>query len=103
MPNGVKQFWTDNGGEYCNEDMDAFCEELRINLTLTVPHLSQQNPYAERAWGTLQKHLRSSLIESGVDHRFWSYGIEQAALVTNILPDDNGVSPYERVYGKKYY
>ena len=102
LPNGVKQFWTDNGGEYCNEDMDAFCEELRINRTLTVPHLSQQNPYAERAWGTLQKHLRSSLIESGVDHRFWSYGIEQAALVTNILPDDNGVSPYERVYGKKY-
>ena len=28
LPNGVGEFWTDGGGEYCNSDMDQFCEEI---------------------------------------------------------------------------
>ena len=53
LPNGVGEFWTDGGGEYCNSDMDQFCEEICVKRSITVPYMPQQNPYAERTWGDL--------------------------------------------------
>jgi len=102
LPNGVGHFWTDNGGEYLNKDMDAFCEEICIKRSYTVPYKPDQNPYAERAWGTLLRKVRTSLHDSGLSESFWPYFIQQAALVHNILPDANGNIPYDTVHGKQY-
>ena len=37
-----------------------------------------------------------------MDERFWPYFIRQAALVQNVLVDDECVSPYFRVFGKQF-
>lgn len=102
MPNGLSELWTDNGGEYRNEDIDRFCEEICVKRSYTVPYNSWQNPYAERAWGTVLSKVRTSLADSNMDHKYWSYAIRQAALVHNVLCDDECNSPYEIVFGEEF-
>lgn len=102
LPNGVGHFWTDNGGEYINQDMERFCEELCVRRSYSIPYVSQQNPYAERVWGIVLRKVRTALLESQVKGKFWDFAIRQAALIHNILCDESCVSPYERVHGAKY-
>ena len=103
LPRGVETLWSDNGGEFVNRDMDAFCEEICVRRTYSVPYEPSQNPYAERAWGTILRPMRSSLAETGNQYeRFWPHYLRQATLVHNIIPDDDCISPYERVHGEKF-
>lgn len=102
LTRGIGTFWTDNGGELQNADMDAFCEEICVKRNWTVPYSSWQNPYAERAWGVILRPTRTALLDAGVEERFWPYFIEQAALIHNVLCDDDCKSPYERVHGEKF-
>ena len=102
LPNGVREFWTDNGGEYINADMDQFCEEICVTRSKTVPYAPPQNPYAERAWGTVLRKVRTALVDSGAQDKFWPQAIVQAALVHNIVCDENCKTPYECVHGEKF-
>ena len=102
LPNGVGYFWTDGGGEYLNADMDKFCEEICIKRNITVPYNPSQNPYAERTWGTLLRKMRTCTAESQLPDRFWPYAIQQAALIHNVVVNDNGISPYFRVHGEHF-
>lgn len=102
MPNGIGRLWTDNGGEYQNHDLEQFCEEICTKRSWTVPYNSWQNPYAERAWGTVLRKVRSSIVDGDVDWNLWSYAIKHAALVHNVLVDENCVSPYETVHGEEF-
>lgn len=102
MPNGIEMLWTDNGGEYQNASIEQFCDEICIKRSYTVPYNSWQNPYAERAWGTVLRKVRTSLVDSGMDEKYWSYAIRHAALVHNILCDDKCTCSYEKVYGKEF-
>jgi transposase InsO family protein len=102
LPDGVGTFWTDNGSEFQNSDMDAFCNELCIKRAFTIPYCSPQNPYAERAWSTVLRKVRTSLVANNLDESYWSYAIKQAALIHNILVDDDFLSPYEKVHGQPY-
>ena len=102
LSQGIGHFWTDNGGEYLNKDMEAFCEEICVKRNFTVPYKPDQNPYAERAWGTVLRKVRTSLHDSGLSESFWPDFIQHAALIHNILPNANGNTPYEMVHGKQY-
>ena len=102
LPNGVGEFWTDGGGEYCNSDMDQFCEEICVKRSITVPYMPQQNPYAERTWGDLLRKIRSSFADSKVPHKFWPYAIEQAAIIHNVACNSDGESPYYSLHGKHF-
>jgi hypothetical protein len=102
LPNGVGVFWTDNGGEYQNADMEKFCEEICVRRAWTIPYSSPQNPYAERAWGVALRKVRTSLTASGTPERYWPYAIQHAVLVHNILVDNNCISPYQKVHGEAY-
>ena len=99
---GVGTYWADNGGEFANSSMDAFCDEMCIKRAYSVPYCPPQNPYAERAWGTVLRPVRSAIAESGVDEKFWSFAIKQAAHVHNILCDGNGSTPYDVVHGQLF-
>jgi transposase InsO family protein len=99
---GVGTFWTDNGGEFQNSDMDAFCEEICTKRAWTVPYSSPQNPYAERAWGVALRKVRTCLAASGAPNSYWPYLIKHAVLVHNIIPDENCTTPYEIVHGEDY-
>lgn len=98
LTRGINLFHTDNGGEYLNRDMDQFCEELCIKRSYTVPYEPPQNPYAERAWGTVLRKVRTSLADARLPDAFWSYAIRQAAVVHNAMCDSSGTSPYFRVH-----
>ena len=105
LTKGVVQFHTDNGGEYINSDMDAFCEEICVKRSFTVPYNSAQNPYAERSWGDLLRKVRTSLVASGTEESYWHYAIKHAALIHNIIPDcekEVPTSPYFEVYATQY-
>ena len=104
LPYGVKEYWTDNGGEFKNTDMDQFCEEICVKRNFTVPYSSPQNPYAERAWGTLLRKVRTTIAAAGIEkhEQYWPDVIQHAALICNILPNDNCESSYEKVHGSAY-
>ena len=102
MPNGLEELWTDNGGEYHNSAMDQFCEEICVKRSYTVPYNSWQNPYAERANGTVLRKVRTTLADADISHKYWSYAIRHAALINNVLCDDDCISPYEQVYQEKF-
>ena len=100
LPNGVGEWWTDNGGEFLNRDMDKFCEELCVKRAYSIPYEPRQNPYAERANGTILRPMRTAFQESGAPMQLWPDVAKHAALVHNILKDSKCSSPFERVYGK---
>ena len=102
LPNGVGTFWTDNGSEYQNADMEQFCEEICVKRAWTIPYNSVQNPYAERAWGVALRKVRTSLLASNTPTKYWPYAIKHAVLIHNITVDKECSSPYERVHGEKY-
>jgi hypothetical protein len=102
MPNGIEELWTDNGGEYHNTSMDQFCEEICVKRSYTVPYNSWQNPYAERANGTVLRKVRTALVDGNTPHKYWSYAIRHAALIHNVLCDDHCKSPYEMVHQEEY-
>ena len=102
LTRGVGIFWSDNGSEFCNRDMDTFLQELCTRRALTVPYTPQQNPAAERMWGILLRKARTSMCECNADDRLWPYFIKQAALIHNIQMDDDCSSPYERVHGERF-
>jgi transposase InsO family protein len=96
LSRGVKEFHSDNGSEYINSNMDEFCEELCVRRSFTVPYTPQQNPHAERTWGSLLRKVRTSLVASGLPEHFWNFAILQAELIHNILPRSSEVaSPFE--------
>ena len=96
MPTCLMEWGTSGqrGGEYLNSEMDKFCEDICIRRNITVPYNPQQNPYAERTWGTLLRKVRTCMAESDIPAKFWPYAIQQAALIHNVVVDENGVSPY---------
>ena len=102
LTRGIGQLHTDNGGEFLNEDMEAFCEEIGTKRTYTVPYLSSQNPYAERANQTVLRPLRTILAESGIGERWWPMLAQHIALVHNTLVNDQSTSPYERLHEVKF-
>ena len=102
LPHGVKQFWTDNGSEFCNSDMDKFCHELCVKRTYSIPYVSAQNPYAERTWGDLLRKTRICFAESNANELFWPEVIKHAATIHNVICDDQCSSPYQRLHGEHY-
>ena len=102
LPNGVGHFWTDGGGEYLNSDMERFCEEICVKRNITVPYNPAQNPYAERTWGILLRKVRTCMAESKLSDKFWPFAVQQAALVHNVVVNEEGMSPYCRLHGEHF-
>jgi transposase InsO family protein len=101
--NGIGKIHSDNGSEFRNDQLEQLCTELSSERSYTVPYLPSQNPYAERANSTVLRPLRTIIAECGDRlEPFWPQLAEQIALVHNVLCDDDGISPYERVHGEKY-
>ena len=102
LSRGITKFYTDNGSEFLNSQMEQLCNELCIVQGYSVPYAPEQNPYAERTWGALLRAIRSTLADSKTEERFWPYAMQQATLLHNVVVDDECISPYEKVYGEKF-
>ena len=106
LERGIGQLHSDNGSEFCNADMELFCEELAIKRTYTVPYMPSQNPYVERANQTVLRPLRTMLAESkqhGCDcEKFWPVLIKHIATVHNMLPNDECESGHKMLHGEHF-
>ena len=108
----VHQLRTDGGGEYtANEkavilsEFSELCKDGKANLqgrkirhTKTSAHTPQQNGISERLNRTLANAARTSLIDMGLSHMFWSLAIAHAVWTRNRIGHSNlskNESPYQ--------
>ena len=101
LTKGVGLWHTDQGGEFTSKDTDAFCEEICVKRSYSVPFEPWQNPYAERSWGNLLRKIRTALVDSQVPHSFWWYAMRYASYIHNRIPSADGeLSPEEKSGGR---
>ena len=94
---------TDNGGEFTSADLDEFCEEFAVKRSFSVPYAPQLNAHAERMWGILLRMVRTTLAESHISERFWTYAMDNAVMLHNSLPSEKHekyVSPHQAATGQ---
>ena len=94
----------DNGGEFTSKDLNEFLEEFSIKRSFSIPYAPPQNAHAERMWGILLRCVRTTLAESGVSERFWTFAMDNAVQLHNSLPSTKlpkFISPHEALTGEK--
>lgn len=82
----IKILQSDNGGEYCNREMDKFLSKSGIQRRLTAPHTPQQNGTAERMNRTLVEMARCLMKDGGLPRNFWAEAINTACYIRNRCP-----------------
>ncbi|CAH9052299.1 unnamed protein product [Cuscuta europaea] len=82
----VKTLRTDNGLEFCNQELDQLCATSGIRRHKTVPYTPQQNGVAERMNRTLLDKVRSMLSTSGLPKKFWGEAVTTATYLINRSP-----------------
>ncbi|KAK2577746.1 hypothetical protein KPH14_012773, partial [Odynerus spinipes] len=79
----VKRFRTDNGLEYCNEELTTFFNKLGIKHERSNVETPQMNGVAERVNRTLLNLTRAMLKSSGLPQKFWAEAVTTAAYIKN--------------------
>ena len=99
----LKVLRSDNGGEYTAKQFQDYLNAEGVRHELTVPKTRQQNGVAERLNRTLMEMVRTMLVESKLDQRFWGEAISTAVYLKNRSPTKAvvGMTPFEALYGKK--
>ena len=92
----VREWFTDNGGEFCSSDIDEFCHEIAVVRRYSVPYCPPQNGTAERLWGLLLQPMRIMFHASRVPRTFWPECMEHCTMLHNALSKNKGLSPLER-------
>lgn len=67
----LKIFRTDNGKEFCQQNLDGFLTQQRIIHQTTAPYTPEQNGVAERNNRTVVEMARCMLFESKLSEKFW--------------------------------
>ena len=99
----LKVLRSDNGGEYTGREFQEYLKAEGVRHELTVPKTPQQNGVAERLNRTLVEMIRTMLVESNLDQRFWGEALSTAVYLRNRSPTKavEGKTPFEALYGKK--
>lgn len=99
----LKVLRSDNGGEYMATHFQEYLKSEGVRHELTVPKTPQQNGVAERLNRTLVEMVRTMLIESNLDQRFWGETLSTAVYLRNRSPTKAviGMTPFEALHGKK--
>ena len=98
----LKCLRTDNGLEFLSKEFELFCQERGIKRHRIVPMNPQQNGVAERANRTIMEIVRSMLLASGMEKRFWAEAAATAVKLINMCPSSSidGDTPDYRWYGE---
>ncbi|GJR99978.1 putative ribonuclease H-like domain-containing protein [Tanacetum coccineum] len=99
----VKIIRSDNGTEFKNKVMDAFCREKGIKREYSVARTPQQNGVAERKNRTLIEAARTMLADSKLPITFWAKAVSTAYYVHNrvLIVKPHNKTPYELFRGFK--
>jgi len=101
----IKQFHSDNGGEYTDK---RYLDMILLNgakKTNTVAKTPNHNPLAEAAFWKIKAMVRAMLADSGMPRSHWAAAALQAVYTINRTPKRRqgkvGMSPYEMLHGRK--
>ena len=88
---------TDNGTEFKNEDVDAFCKEYRCKRLFITAHHAQTNGLVERLNSTLSNILKKFIDKNQKD---WSRYLDYAMYAYNTSEHAaTGMTPYFLLFG----
>ena len=93
---GVTEWFCDNGGEFCSDNINEYCHEISVRRQYSVPYCPPQNGTAERLWGLLLHPMRCIFHASRVPRTFWPECMEHCCQLHNALSKNKGVSPLEK-------
>ena len=95
----VEKILSDNGTEFCNEEMREVASALNIQLLTTGAHSPWQNPINERNHGITDSIVKATLR----DYPKMSLEVALAWAITavNSMSNVRGFSPYQLVFGRQ--
>lgn len=71
----IKKFYSDNGGEFCNNAMAEYFDSKGIIHIKTAPYNPMSNGIAERINQTLMTKVRPMLKQANLPHAFWAEAV----------------------------
>ncbi|XP_071704157.1 uncharacterized protein [Rutidosis leptorrhynchoides] len=99
----IKIIRSNNGTEFCNSNVQSFCDSKGIFHQTSCSYTPQQNGIVERKHRHLLNVARSLMFQGGLPLTFWSECVLTAVYLINRLPTIvlAGKSPFECVFGYK--
>ena len=99
----LKKIRSDNGKEFDNTNIEAYCDEVGIKHEVSATYTPQQNGVVERKNQTLITLARTMLDEYNTPEALWVEAINTACYASNLLFLQKflGKTPYELLNGKK--
>jgi hypothetical protein len=99
----IKKIRSDNGKEFDNTNIEAYCDEIGIKHEVSSTYTPQQNGVVERKNRTLITLARTMLDEYNTSEKLWAEAINTACYASNRLFLQNflGKTTYELLNGKK--
>ena len=99
----LKKIKSDNGKEFNNTNIEAYCDEVGIKHEVSATYTPQQNGVVERKNQTLITLARTMLDEYNTPQDLWAEAINTACYASNrlFLQKFLGKTPYELLNEKK--
>lgn len=99
----IKTLRTDNGGEFCNSELEFFLKKNGIVHQKTNPYTPEQNGMCERMNRTLIEKARCLQFEAKLSKRFWAEAVNTAVYLRNrsVVSGLKTKTPYEMWTGIK--
>jgi transposase InsO family protein len=79
-----REFHSDNGGEYQNKEMAAFCSEHGITQTFSAPYTPNNNAIVERANRSIMERARAMATHAAIAPAFWAETVMAAVDLLNV-------------------
>lgn len=79
----IKVFRTDNGTEFCQQQIEKVCVANGIHHQRTVVYTPQQNGVAERMNRTIVERARCLLFDAELDKSYWAEAANMAVYLIN--------------------
>ncbi|KAJ1582552.1 hypothetical protein NDA11_006189 [Ustilago hordei] len=95
----LKTLHSDNGGEWCSIAAEDWQTQEGFKWQKSVPGISVQNGWAERAIRSVQEKMHSMLIGQACPRELWPYAITAAAHMMNLTLSATKTIPHKAFYG----
>ena len=97
----LKVLLSDNGGEFKNSKIEAYCQRKGIRQEFTTPHEAHQRGKIERHVGTIKQTIRSLLFQNKVPVRFWDKAALYGCAIWNAVPRKSAAESPMQIFCKK--
>src|SRR5882672_2729442 len=94
---------TDNGGEFINNKLQAYCQDRGITSTTSVAYSPELNGRAERRNRTHIEGARTMLKDSDLGKDLWGEALSTHIYIRNRCPSSilpGNITPYEKVFAQ---